>query len=70
MRVLKSIMLASAMLLATPVFFSSCEEDATNLKYKMEVTVVNDFTKVVEAINNGALKNEQPSTSSSRPSTR
>ena len=59
MRVLKSIMLASAMLLATPVFFSSCEEDATNLKYKMEVTVVNDFTKVVEAINNGALKNEQ-----------
>ena len=51
MRVLKSIMLAGAMLLATPVFFSSCEEDATNLKYKMEVTVVNDFTKVVEAIN-------------------
>ena len=36
MRVLKSIMLAGAMLLATPVFFSSCEEDATNLKYKME----------------------------------
>ena len=59
MRVLKSIMLAGAMLLATPVFFSSCEEDATNLKYKMEVTVINDFTKVVEAINNGALKNEQ-----------
>ena len=59
MRVLKSIMFAGAMLLATPVFFSSCEEDATNLKYKMEVTVVNDFTKVVEAINNGALKNEQ-----------
>ena len=59
MRVLKSIMLAGAMLLATPVFFSSCEEDATNLKYKMEVTVVNDFTKVVEAIKNGALKNEQ-----------
>ena len=59
MRVLKSIMLAGAMLLATPVFFSSCEEDATNLKYKMEVTVVNDFTKVVEAINNGARKNEQ-----------
>ena len=59
MRVLKSIMLAGAMLLATPVFFSSCEEDATNLKYKMEVTVVNDFTQVVEAINNGALKNEQ-----------
>ena len=47
------------MLLATPLFFSSCEEDGTLLKYKMEVTVTNDFTKVVEAINNGSLKNEQ-----------
>ena len=47
------------MLLATPLFFSSCEEDGTLLKYRMEVTVANDFTKVVEAINNGSLKNEQ-----------
>ena len=47
------------MLLATPLFFSSCEEDGTLLKYRMEVTVTNDFTKVVEAINNGTLKNEQ-----------
>ena len=47
------------MLLATPLFFSSCEEDGTLLKYRMEVTVANDFTKVVEAINNGTLKNEQ-----------
>ena len=47
------------MLLATPLFFSSCEEDGTLLKYRMEVTVTNDFTKVVEAINNGSLKNEQ-----------
>ena len=41
------------MLLATPLFFSSCDEDGTLLKYRMEVTVTNDFTKVVEAINNG-----------------
>ena len=47
------------MLLAIPAFFSSCQEDGTQLKYKVEVTVTNDFSKVVEAINNGTLKNEQ-----------
>ena len=47
------------MLLATPVFFSSCEEDGTLLRYKMEVTVVNDFNEVVDALNNGSLTNEQ-----------
>ena len=56
---MKSIMLAGALLLATPVFFSACQEDAPEIDYEMKVTVVNDFTKVVEAINNGALKNEQ-----------
>ena len=59
MRTLKSILLAGAMLLAIPVFFSSCQEDGTQLKYNVEVTVTNDFSKVVEAINNGTLKNEQ-----------
>ena len=59
MRTLKSILLAGAMLLAIPVFFSSCQEDGTQLKYKVEVTVTNDFSKVVDAINNGTLKNEQ-----------
>ena len=59
MRTLKSILLAGAMLLATPAFFSSCQEDGTLLKYGVEVTVTNDFTQVVEAINKGTLKNEQ-----------
>lgn len=59
MRTFKSILLAGAMLLATPVFFSFCEEDGTLLRYKTEVTVVNDFNKVVDAINNGSLTNEQ-----------
>ena len=59
MRTLKSILLAGAMLLATPAFFSSCQEDAPQIDYTMSVTVVNDFTKVVDAINNGTLKNEQ-----------
>ena len=56
---MKSILLAGTLLLATPVFFSACQEDAPEIDYEMKVTVVNDFTKVVEAINNGALKNEQ-----------
>ena len=59
MRTLKSILLAGAMLLAIPSFFSSCQEDGTQLKYNVEVTVTNDFSKVVDAINNGTLKNEQ-----------
>ena len=59
MRKLKSIMLAGAMLLATPVFFSSCQEDAPKIKNTMHVNVINDFSKVVEAINNGAIKNAE-----------
>ena len=59
MRTLKSIVLAGAMLLATPAFFSSCRENAPEIDYEMKVTVVNDFAKVVDAINSGALKNEQ-----------
>ena len=47
------------MLLATPAFFSSCRENAPEIDYEMKVTVVNDFSKVVEAINSGALSNEQ-----------
>ena len=47
------------MLLATPAFFSSCSENAPEIDYEMKVTVVNDFSKVVDAINSGALSNEQ-----------
>ena len=59
MRTFKSIVLAGAMLLATPAFFSSCQENAPEIDYEMKVTVVNDFTKVVDAINNSSLSNEQ-----------
>ena len=59
MRTLKSIVLAGAMLLATPAFFSSCQENAPEIDYEMKVTVINDFTKVVDAINNSSLSNEQ-----------
>ena len=59
MRTLKSIVLAAAMLLATPAFFSSCQENAPEIDYEMKVTVINDFSKVVDAINNSSLSNEQ-----------
>ena len=55
----QSILLAIAMLLAAPAFFTSCQEDAPEINYTMNVSVINDFTKVMEAINNGFLKNEE-----------
>ena len=59
MKRIKSILLAIAILLAAPAFFTSCQEDAPEINYTMNVSVINDFTKVVEAINNGFLKNEE-----------
>ena len=59
MKTLKSILLAIAMLLVAPAFLTSCQEDAPEINYTMNVSVINDFAKVVEAINNGSLKNEQ-----------
>lgn len=59
MRTLRSILLAGAMLLATPMFFSSCEEEDSLIKFKTEVQVVNDFNDVVKAINDGKLSSEQ-----------
>ena len=55
----KYIPLAITMLLAVPAFLTSCREDAPEINYTMSVSVVNDFTKVVEAIDRGALKNEE-----------
>lgn len=55
----KFIALAISMLLAVPAFLTSCQEDAPEINYTMSVSVVNDFTKVVEAIDRGALKNEE-----------
>ena len=59
MKMFKSILLAGGMLLATAGLFTSCQENAPEIDYEIKVTVINDFTKVVEAINQGALKNEQ-----------
>ena len=59
MKRIQSILFAIAMLLAAPAFFTSCQEDAPEINYTMNVSVINDFTKVMEAINNGFLKNEE-----------
>ncbi len=59
MKRIKFILLAITMLLTTPVLLTSCQEDAPEINYTMNVSVINDFTKVVEAINNGSLKNEE-----------
>lgn len=59
MRTFRSIILAGAMLLAIPAFFSSCKENAPELDYEMKVIVVNDFTDVVDAINQSNVSKEQ-----------
>lgn len=59
MRTFRSIILAGAMLLAIPAFFSSCKENAPELDYEMKVIVVNDFTNVVDAINQSNVSKEQ-----------
>lgn len=59
MRTFRSIILAGSMLLAIPAFFSSCKENAPELDYEMKVTVVNDFTDVVDAINQSNVSKEQ-----------
>ena len=58
MKRLQSILLGAAILLVAPAVFSSCQEDAPVINYTMNVTVTNDFSNVVGAIENGFLKNE------------
>ena len=57
-RILRPLV-ALALLLAVPASFTSCQEDSPEVDYNMEVTMTNDFTKVIEAINSGALKDEK-----------
>ena len=59
MKRIKLIPLAVTMLLAVPASLTSCQEDAPEINYTMSVSVTNDFTKVVEAIDRGSLKNEE-----------
>ena len=69
MKRIKLIPLAITMLLAVPAFLTSCQEDAPEINYTMSVSVVNDFTKVVEAMTGAPSRTRRPSRNSRTPST-
>lgn len=58
MKRIQSIIFSVGVLLAPAAFLASCQEDMPEIDYTITMSVVNDFTKVVEAINSGSLKNE------------
>ena len=53
-----SFLFAIITLVGTTSVFTSCQEDAPEINYTLNVTVNNDFTEVVNAINNGTMKQE------------
>lgn len=58
MKRIYSFLFAILTLVATTGVFTSCQEDAPEIDYTINITVNNDFTEVVDAINNGTLKQE------------
>ena len=54
----KTFLLAIIAMVGATGIVTSCQEDAPVINYTMNVTVTNDFSKVVEAIEKGFLKNE------------
>ena len=53
-----SFLFAIIALVGTTSIFTACQEDAPEINFTINVTVNNDFTEVVNAINNGAMKQE------------
>lgn len=53
-----SFLFAIIVLVGTTGIFTACQEDAPEINYTINVTVNNDFTEVVNAINNGTMKQE------------
>ncbi len=53
-----SSLFAIIVLVGTTGIFTACQEDAPEIDFTMNVTVNNDFTEVVNAINNGTMKQE------------
>lgn len=53
-----SSLFAIIVLVGTTGIFTACQEDAPEINYTINVTVNNDFTEVVNAINNGTMKQE------------
>ncbi len=50
-----SFLFAIITLMGTTGVFTSCQEDAPEIDYTLNVTVNNDFTEVLNAINNGSI---------------
>ena len=53
-----SFLFAIITLVGTTGVFTSCQEDAPEINYTINITVNNDFTEVVNALNNGTMKQE------------
>lgn len=58
MKKIFSLLFALLFMVGTTGVFTSCQEDAPEINYTLSVTVNNDFTEVVNAINNGTMKQE------------
>ena len=54
-----SYLFAIITLVGTTGVFTSCQEDAAEIDYTISVTVNNDLTEVINAINNGNLSNSE-----------
>ena len=50
-----SFLFAIITLMGTTGVFTSCQEDAPEIDYTLNVTVNNDFTEVLNTINNGSI---------------
>ncbi|MBQ3742669.1 MAG: hypothetical protein II858_02320 [Bacteroidales bacterium] len=55
---IKTFLFAIVVMMGATGIMTACQEDAPVINYTMTVSVTNDFSKVVEAIENGFLKNE------------
>ncbi|MBE6226696.1 MAG: hypothetical protein E7121_06365 [Bacteroidales bacterium] len=53
-----SFLFAIITLVGTTGVFTSCQEDAPEINYTINITVNNDFTEVMNAINNGTMKQD------------
>ena len=53
-----SFLFAIIALVGATGVFTSCQEDAPEINFTINITVNNDFTEVVNAINNGTMKQE------------
>ena len=59
MKAIYKALLGLALMTAVPTSFTSCREDAPSVNQTADITIKNEFSKLVEAINNGNLKREE-----------